>query len=201
VRIAGSEHVPQAGPAVLAANHVSVLDPFFVALTTHRQLRFMAKAELYRWPLLRPLMHGLGAFPVERGADAGRAVTRGVELLERDALVALFPEGTCLPDLKRGYRRGAARLALASGAPLVPVALIGTENTIEPRTHRIGLPRVRVVVGEPIRVERQEATEEAATDLTARLEAAIEALVAETRGRWPSEHPPAPSRSGRGRGR
>ena len=74
-------------------------------------------------------------------------------------VVGLFPEGTSLPDQKRGYKRGAARLALASGAPLIPVALIGTELTLEPRTHRIPLPRVRIVIGEAIRVERQEPTE------------------------------------------
>ena len=97
-------------------------------------------------------------------------------LLERGACIGLFPEGTSLPDQKRGYKRGAARLALASGAPLIPVALIGTEFTLEPRTHRIALPRVRIVIGEAIRVEQQEPTEQAATELTARLQQAIEAL-------------------------
>ena len=93
-----------------------------------------------------------------------------MKLLERGAVIGVFPEGTSLPDRKRGYKRGAARLALATGAPLIPVALIGTHLTLEPRTHRIRLPRVRIVIGEPLRVERQEPTAEAATELTARLQ-------------------------------
>ena len=176
VRITGREHVPESGPCVLAANHVSVLDGFFLGIAVTRQVRFMAKAELHRVPIVKQILEGAGAFPVERGADAGRAVAAGVKLLEQGAAVGLFPEGTSLPDRKRGYKRGAARLALATGAPLIPVALIGTHLTLEPRTHRIRLPRVRIVIGEPLRVERQEPTEEAATELTTQLQNAIESL-------------------------
>ncbi len=176
VRITGREHVPASGPCVLAANHVSVLDGFFLGIAVTRQVRFMAKSELYRVPGVKQILLAAGAFPVRRGADAGRAVAAGVKLLEQGAVVGLFPEGTSLPDEKRGYKRGAARLALATGAPLIPVALIGTHLTLEPRTHRISLPRVRIVIGEPLRVERQEPTEEAATELTARLQQAIETL-------------------------
>ena len=176
VRITGREHVPEAGPCVLAANHVSVMDGFFLGIAVTRQVRFMAKAELHRVPIVKQILEGAGAFPVERGADAGRAVAAAVKLLEQGAVVGVFPEGTSLPDRKRGYKRGAARLALATGAPLVPVALIGTHLTLEPQTHRIRLPRVRIVIGAPLRVERQEPTEESATELTARLQDAIETL-------------------------
>jgi 1-acyl-sn-glycerol-3-phosphate acyltransferase len=176
VRITGREHVPKTGPCVLAANHVSVMDGFFLGIAVTRQVRFMAKMELHRVPIVKQILEGAGAFPVERGADAGRAVSAAVKLLEQGALVGVFPEGTSLPDKKRGYKRGAARLALATGAPLVPVALVGTHLTLEPRTHRIRLPRVRIVIGEPLRIERQEPTAEAATELTARLQKAIELL-------------------------
>lgn len=176
IRVTGREHVPETGPCILAANHVSVMDGFFLGIAVTRQVRFMAKAELHRVPIVKQILEAAGAFPVERGADAGRAIAAGVELLERGACLGVFPEGTSLPDQKRGYKRGAARLALATGAPLVPVALIGTELTLEPRTHRIRLPRVHIVIGEALVVPRQEPTEEAATELTARLEQAIEAL-------------------------
>jgi 1-acyl-sn-glycerol-3-phosphate acyltransferase len=176
VRITGREHVPETGPCVLAANHVSVLDGFFLGIAVTRQVRFMAKVELHRVPIVKQILEGAGTFPVERGADAGRAVAAAVNLLEQGAVVGVFPEGTSLPDKKRGYKRGAARLALATGAPLVPVALVDTHLTLEPGTHRIRLPRVRIVIGEPLRVERQEPTEEAATELTARLQKAIESL-------------------------
>ncbi len=178
VKITGREHVPESGPCVLAANHVSVMDGFFLGIAVTRQVRFMAKAELHRVPIVKQILEGAGAFPVERGADAGRAVAAAVKLLEQGAVVGVFPEGTSLPDEKRGYKRGAARLALATGAPLIPVALVGTHLTLEPRTHRIRLPRVRIVIGEPLRVDRQEPTEAAATELTARLQQAIETLVA-----------------------
>jgi 1-acyl-sn-glycerol-3-phosphate acyltransferase len=178
IEISGREHVPATGPCILVANHVSVLDGFFMGIAVTRQVRFMAKSELYRWPVVRQVLVAAGAFPVVRGADRGRAIAAGVALLEQGAVVGIFPEGTSLPDQKRGYRRGAARLALATGAPLVPIALIGTELTLEPRTHRISLPRVRMRIGEPLAVARQEPTEEAATALTTRLQAAIEALKA-----------------------
>jgi 1-acyl-sn-glycerol-3-phosphate acyltransferase len=188
VRITGREHVPETGPCILAANHVSVMDGFFLGIAVTRQVRFMAKSELYRWPVVRQTLEAAGAFPVERGADGGRAVAAGVELLEHGAAVGVFPEGTSLPDMKRGYKRGAARLALASGAPLVPVALIGTELTLEPRTHRVRLPQVRIVIGEPIPVERQEVTGDAATELTRQLQSAIEHLCS----RPPDERPLSP---------
>ena len=178
IEITGREHVPATGPCILAANHVSVMDGFFMGIAVTRQVRFMAKSELYRWPVVKQVLIAAGAFPVVRGADRGRAVAAGVALLEQGGVVGVFPEGTSLPDQKRGYKRGAARLALATGAPLVPIALIGTELTLEPRTHRISLPRVRMRIGEPLIVERQEPTEHAATALTARLQAAIEELKA-----------------------
>lgn len=178
VEITGRDRIPKSGPCILAANHVSVMDGFFLGIASTRQVRFMAKSELYRWPGLKQVLLAAGAFPVDRGADAGRAVAAGVALLEQGAVVGVFPEGTSLPDQKRGYRRGAARLALATGAPLIPVALIGTELTLEPRTHRVSLPRVRIEIGEAIVVERADVTGEAATALTERLQAAIEALKA-----------------------
>jgi 1-acyl-sn-glycerol-3-phosphate acyltransferase len=178
IEITGREHVPATGPCILAANHVSVMDGFFMGIAVTRQVRFMAKSELYRWPVVKQVLVAAGAFPVVRGADRGRAVAAGVALLEQGAVVGVFPEGTSLPDQKRGYKRGAARLALATGAPLIPIALIGTELTLEPRTHRVSLPRVRMRIGEPLAVERQEPTEQAATALTARLQAAIEELKA-----------------------
>ena len=126
VRITGREHVPETGPCVLAANHVSVMDGFFLGIAVTRHVRFMAKADLHRVPIVKQILEGAGAFPVERGADAGRAIAAAVKLLEQGDVIGLFPEGTSLPNRKRGYKRGAARLALATGAPLIPVALVGT---------------------------------------------------------------------------
>jgi 1-acyl-sn-glycerol-3-phosphate acyltransferase len=170
IRPDGWERIPAAGPAVLAANHESVLDPFVLPIATRRFVHFMAKAELFRYPVLRQLMLSAGTFPVSRGAGDGQAIARGVELLRRGELVVVFPQGTCLPFRERSWRRGAARLALEAEAPLVPVCLVGTERALRPHRVRVGLPRIRIVVGEPIQPEGT------ASELTERLEAAVEEL-------------------------
>ncbi len=179
IEIRGGENVPATGPCILAANHDSVFDGFFLAISTRRQVRFMGRAEVFRWPLVGRVLRGIGSFPVERGADEGRAVARAVELLGRGEVIGIFPEGTSLPHRKRGWRRGAARLALATRAPIVPVALIGTGRTLEPVTHRIRFPRVRIVLGEPLAVECAETGEDAITPLTERLRASVEELSGE----------------------
>ena len=176
VELRDTTRIPESGAVVVAANHESVLDGFFLALATERQLRFMAKAELFRYALRRQIMHGIGAFPVFRDADEGRAIAHGVELLEQGEAIAIFPQGTALPYRNRPFRRGAARLALTTGAPIVPLALINTEKALRPHRVRIGFPRVLVIAGEPIEVTRQEPTQEAVAALTARLERAIEGL-------------------------
>jgi len=172
----GSERIPATGPVVLAANHESILDPFFLGTVTLRPVHFFAKAELFRIPLLRQVLDGLGGIPVRRGADMGRAAEAGVDALERGEVVGIFPQGTCLPYRNRRFQRGAARLALAAGATLVPVLLVGTERAIQPRTHRIGFPQVTIAVGEPIVVERQEPSRQTAVVLTQQLEQAIAEL-------------------------
>jgi 1-acyl-sn-glycerol-3-phosphate acyltransferase len=175
VEVEGADNIPRAGGCVLAANHDSSIDPALVALTTERPIRFIARAELWQ-PGLRRLLDALGAIPVRRGEGDHRAMRRARRLLEAGELVAIFPQGTVLRFKNRRYRRGAARVALTSGVPLVPVRLLGTAAAFSIVPPRIGLPKLRVVVGEPISVERQEPSREAATRLTELLESAIAAL-------------------------
>jgi len=176
IRILGGERIPAGGPVVLASNHESILDPWFLGTATPRQVHYLTKAELFHYPVLKQILEGLGCIPVRRGSDQGEAVDRGAEVLGRGEVVGIFPQGTCLPHRSRPFRRGAARLALAAGAPLVPVLLVGTERSIQPRTHRIGFPQVTIVVGDPLHVESQEPTREAAAELTEQFEQAIAAL-------------------------
>ena len=171
-----AERIPSRGPVILAANHESILDPWFLGTITARPVHFFAKAELFRFPMLRQILEGLGGIPVRRGSDMGRAVEAGVAALERGDVLGIFPQGTCVPYHNRRFQRGAARLALATGATLVPVLLVGTERSIQPRTHRIGFPQVTIAVGEPFAVERQEPTRTVAIELTDRLEQAIAEL-------------------------
>lgn len=170
VELRGAAHVPDAGPAILVANHESIWDPFVLALVTPRPVRYMAKAELWRYPLLRAAMDWLGTFPVARGRGDMLAMRHGVRLLEEGEVLGVFPQGTSKQFPERRYQRGAARLALQTGAPLVPVRLRGTRGILRP-----GFPQVDIDVLPPIQVERAQATVRAARGLTQRLEDAIAA--------------------------
>jgi 1-acyl-sn-glycerol-3-phosphate acyltransferase len=175
VEVEGGSNIPRAGGGLIAANHDSSIDPALVALTTDRPIRFIARAELWQ-PGLRNLLDALGAIPIRRGVGDSRAMRRARRLLEAGELVAIFPQGTVLRFKNRRFRSGAARIALTTGAPLIPVRLFGTAAAFSILPPRLGFPKVHVVVGEPLPVERQEPSLEAASRLTAELEAAIAAL-------------------------
>ena len=168
VRITGADQIPLVSPAILVANHESMFDPWLLALATPRPVRYMAKAELWRSSLLGRILESFGAFPVERGTGDGSAISRAASLLRSGEVIGIFPQGTSkqLPD--RVFHRGAARLALTTGAPLVPVRLVGTRGFPRP-----GRRRTEVHVGEPILVEPAKPTVAAARELTNRLALAL----------------------------
>ena len=151
MRASGLENVPPGG-CVLAANHVSNLDPWPLGLPLfpRRWLRFMGKSELF-WPVLGSILRGAGAFPVRRGERDAEAIETAVELCRQGEIVVMFPEGT---RRAKGLRKkwtarphtGAARIALLAEVPLVPAAIGGTD-----RLGRLGPVRVRY--GEPIPVD------------------------------------------------
>jgi 1-acyl-sn-glycerol-3-phosphate acyltransferase len=151
-RAEGVENLPQNGGFVLAANHTSNLDPWplGMALWPKRFLRFMAKSELYWWPL-GPIISAGGTFPVRRGARDVEAIRTAIELVRGGDVVAMFPEGTRrAKGLRKKYQArahtGAARIALEAQVPLVPAAISGTD-----RIARLGPLRVRY--GKPIRTD------------------------------------------------
>jgi 1-acyl-sn-glycerol-3-phosphate acyltransferase len=174
VELRGAEHVPGTGPVILVANHESMLDPWLLGLVTPRPVRYMAKAELWRYPALGRVMDLLGTFPVDRGNGDRAAVGRGAQLLEAGEVLGIFPQGTCLPYRHRPWFRGAAKLALATGTPIVPVCIVGSEKALRPGKPKIGFPRITILVGEPIPVAAGRPTVAAARELTARTERAIE---------------------------
>jgi 1-acyl-sn-glycerol-3-phosphate acyltransferase len=166
MRVEGAERIPATGGCIIVANHESLIDPWFLSVATPRRVRFMAKAELWKYPVVRHMMDAYGTFPVERGAGDTGAMQIAGDLLEQGELLAMFPRGTSKPDGNRIWHRGAARLALAHGVPIVPVRLVNTRQLL-PRK------RISIIVGEPIVPEQTRPTIGAAKSLTAQLEAAV----------------------------
>lgn len=164
MHIEGAEHIPATGAAILAPNHKSFFDSFFLALATRRQLRYMGKSELFAGPWAR-LLVALGAFPVRRGESDADALETAQAILRQGGLLALFPEGTRIPDPEHlgEPRRGAGRLALETGAPIVPCAITGTDHlwlgpVLKPK-------RVQVSFAPPIEVSALPPTPEAAGEV------------------------------------
>jgi 1-acyl-sn-glycerol-3-phosphate acyltransferase len=164
MRIDGADHIPAEGPAIVAPNHKSFYDSFFLALATPRHLRFMAKTELIDG-LAGGLLVRLGAFPVRRGEADEEALETARTVLHQGGLLALFPEGTRIrdPDQLGEPRRGAGRLALETGAPIVPAAITGTDGLF---LGPVPKPRkVQIAFSQPIPVGALPATPQAAGEL------------------------------------
>jgi 1-acyl-sn-glycerol-3-phosphate acyltransferase len=176
-RADGTEHLPASGGYVLAAGHLSNLDPWALGLAIwpKRFLRFMAKAELFWFPMAQ-IANGAGAFRVNRGQADSEAIDTAVRLAREGNVIAMFPEGT---RRKKGLRKtreagahtGAARIALEAGVPLIPAGIKGTD----------GLRRMagwRVRYGAPIDIDdlRGQEVADAAREATDRLMAAINEL-------------------------
>jgi len=151
----GREHVPQTGAVIFAANHRSFLDPFVIATVARRPIYYVAKRELFRNRLLGWWLNALGAFPVERGSGDKDMIETAKAILARGDAVLIFPEGTRVRPGSLGRpKRGVGRLALETGAPVVPVAVIGTEAI---RTRwRIRPHKVRIRIGPPLTFPRVE---------------------------------------------
>jgi len=146
----GREHLPRSGPLLLASNHRSFLDPFVIGTLVRRPVYYMAKRELFekRWQAW--VLNALGAFPVDRGAGDRDAMETARAILARGDCVVVFPEGTRVrPGPLGDPRRGIGRLALETGAPVAPVAVIGSDAVR--RGWRIRPRKVRLRVGPPLR--------------------------------------------------
>ena len=141
VEARGAEHVPPAGPVLLVANHVSVLDPPLIGGMTRRALCFMAKEELFRVPVLGWLIAHLNARPVRRDNADPRALKDALRVLQAGEALLVFPEGTRGPEGSvREAKPGAGLLAVASGAAVVPVYIRGTGGAL-PRGRVLPRPR------------------------------------------------------------
>jgi glycerol-3-phosphate dehydrogenase (NAD(P)+) len=151
----GREHIPRSGPAILASNHRSFIDPWVIGTMANRPVYYVAKSELFKNPVVAWLITALGAFPVERGTGDRDTIQTAKELLDRGELVLIFPEGTrTRPGPLGKPKRGVARLALETGVPVVPIAVIGTERI---RKGILLRPfKIRARAGMPMQFERAE---------------------------------------------
>ena len=165
--VRGIENVPQEGGAILASNHLAVIDSFVLPLVLSRKIQFIAKAEYFtgtgiKGRLKAGFFRGVGTIPVDRGGGKASeaALNTGLGVLRSGNLFGIYPEGTRSPDgrLYRG-KTGVARLALEAGVPVIPVAMIGTDvaqpiGQVMPKPMRIG-----IVIGEPLDFSRYKGME------------------------------------------
>ena len=189
--VAGGHHLPPSGPAVLASNHVSYVDFIYCGLLardSRRLVRFMAKSEVFAHPVSGPLMRGMHHISVDRSAGAG-GFDSALSALTTGQVVGMFPEATISRALvPKDFKNGAARLAQASGAPLVPMAVWGTQRMwTKGRTRALSTRGLPVVLrgGEPIDVGPGDDVTEATEELHRR----VSALRAEAAAAYP-ERPP-----------
>jgi 1-acyl-sn-glycerol-3-phosphate acyltransferase len=149
VRAVGVENVPKAGALILAPNHFSQMDHFFVGLYLRRQVRFMAKSQMFGPPVLTYIYKHGGVFPVRRGHRDEESIKTALTILDQGEMLLVYAEGGRSRSGKlREVKPGIGRIALESGAPVVPVAIQGSEKVR--RWKRFRFPRVTVKFGEPI---------------------------------------------------
>ncbi|TML64739.1 MAG: 1-acyl-sn-glycerol-3-phosphate acyltransferase [Actinobacteria bacterium] len=157
VRVEGLDQLSADGPAILASNHVSFCDSIFLPMVLRRRVTFVAKAEYFEDPKTAWFFRAVGQIPIKRegGSASERALASAREVLAHGGLFGIYPEGTRSPDgrLYKGHT-GVARLALDSGAPVLPVAMIGTREAqpIGQVMPRLFMP-ITIRIGRPMRLE------------------------------------------------
>ncbi|WP_159882968.1 lysophospholipid acyltransferase family protein [Paenibacillus puerhi] len=140
VRAEGQEHIPASGGVVLCANHTSNWDPPMLGSPLERKVHYMAKAELFQLPVLKQVLPRIGAFPVKRGGVSKESIRLSLQLLKSGEIIGVFPEGTRSNAGGMG-KKGAASLAIKSGATVIPAAIIGNYSLFRP---------MKIVYGPPV---------------------------------------------------
>ena len=197
----GGEHLPRTGGALLAANHVSLADPIFqvaFCICHGRMPRFLAKAELWQIPVVRSVLGKGGHIPVYReSARAGDAYRDAIAAIQRGEIVVFYPEATYTAD-PDGWpmkaKNGVGRIALVTGAPVIPLANRGTHHGVPPGKLPRLVPRQRVAVvaGPPVNLSRWEGgprTRTALNGVTSAIMTEVTRLVGEIRGESPPAEP------------
>lgn len=183
-KVKGLRHVPGSGPVIIASNHLSFSDSIFMPLVVPRKVTFLAKSEYFTSPgpkgLLKKLTFiALGQVPVDRsgGRRSEAALITGLKVLAEGKCLGIYPEGTRSPDgrLYKG-RTGIARLAIESGAPVIPVAMFNTEKIQPTGTVVPKVMRVEMIFGEPMYFEGDSTDLQHLRDVTDKIMASIQEM-------------------------
>lgn len=172
--IVGLENVPLTGNVLIAANHTHVMDGPLLYGVIPRPAGFFVKAEAFIGPI-SPFLRRIGQIPIRRGVPQRAPIATALESLAAGGLVGIFPEGTRGAGDVAEVRHGIAYLAVRSGAPVVPVAFVGT-GALMPR-RSIRRPKVRIVIGEPVHITAGPASRSAVSDAAEKIRVALAALV------------------------
>ncbi|WP_078428506.1 lysophospholipid acyltransferase family protein [Alkalihalobacterium alkalinitrilicum] len=158
VETIGLENIPKDGPVLLCCNHIHYFDPPFLGSYVPRKVHYMAKAELFKVPVLGRLVAGVGAFPVKRGSGDKQALKLGLKILKDGEALGLFPEGTRSKDgtLGKGLA-GAGFFALRTDAVVIPCAIIGTYKPFN---------KLKVIYGKPLEMESLRVAKASAGEVT-----------------------------------
>lgn len=138
IEASGQHHIPDRGAVILCANHISSLDPPLVGTPLNRMVHFMAKAELFNIPLFGTMIGKLGAFPVKRGGVSKESIRHALQMLGEGGILGIFPQGSRGGSMGK---KGAASLAMRSGATVIPVAIIGSYKLFR---------KMKIVYGKPL---------------------------------------------------
>lgn len=173
-QVFGLENVPPTGKVLIAANHTHVMDGPLLYGVMPRPAAFFVKAEAFIGPF-SPFLRRIGQIPIRRGVPERAPIASALETLSAGGLVGIFPEGTRGAGDVAEVRHGIAYLAVRSGAPVVPVAFVGTGALLPRRTLR--RPKVRIVIGEPVHIAAGPASRSAVSDAAEKIRVAMSALV------------------------
>ena len=181
IRLTGMDHIPQKGAAIVAANHVSLLDGIILGACLPRLTRFMTKNSPFQNPIIRKVLMAAGAFPVKRYRTDVIAVRNAWRVLQEDHLLGVFPEGERSWDGQMlPFKKGTLRLIMAAGKPLIPVGISGIYELMPRWTHRIKKVPIRINVGKPMRfasISIVDQTKEDVSIANKRLKEALQQLI------------------------
>lgn len=179
LHVEGVENIPDTGAVIVAPNHKSNFDPPIVGVAIkNRLVHYMAKAELFKNPMFGWVLRKMGAFPVKRGTVDRMAIKQAVRELKNGHVLGIFPEGTRIKKDGLGrFHSGMASLALMTGVPIVPVAVVGT-RTLPKKKETIA-----ILIGEPVVVEKQKVNDDKVAELNDRVKQEIEKLISDYQGK------------------